>query len=192
MGRGHLIDKLVHYFESHAPPPFFEQVAAFKWYAVYTTNQHTYLEDACERERHAQCEVIVSPSRRADMSVGKMPIHKLYGCLSQEHQREPATTLPLTAYDYGDPQTQARIEQFVADMKRDLDRGKLLLVFYPSEEELDMAHRWCQSLEEDGLIWITGADLTEEDQDYYRYLGLRVLPDDPPDLLSVFSELTQP
>jgi ActR/RegA family two-component response regulator len=192
MGRGHLIDKLVHYFESHAPPPFFEQVAAFEWYAVYTTNQHTYLEDACERKGHVQREVIVSPTHQADVSAGKMPIYKLYGCLGQEHRREPPTTLPITAYDHGDPQTQVRIEQFVADMKRDLARGKLLLVFYPSEEELDMAHRWCQSLEGDGLIWITGADLTEEDQDYYRYLGLRVLPDDPPDLLAVLSELTQP
>jgi ActR/RegA family two-component response regulator len=80
----------------------------------------------------------------------------------------------------------------VDELKRDMAKGKLLLVIYPSEDELDMAHQWRQSVGEDGLVWITGTHFSDEDQDHYRSLGFRVLPDDPVDLLAVFSALVQP
>jgi len=190
-GRGHLIDKLVQYFESYLPPPFFTKVADFNWHSIYTTNQHTYLEDAYERRNQAQYQVVVSPPQRMDVSADKMPIYKLYGCLSKEHRREPSTTLPITDYDHRALNTQERIQQLTSKLEQDLAAGKSLLVLYPSETELDMAFRWRQSAKGDGLVWITGADHSEEDQDHYRHLGFRVLPDDPSDLLSDFSAFVQ-
>lgn len=183
--RTKLIDKIERYFKRYSPPSLFRKIATLNWPAIYTTNQHTLLEDAFIEIQNS-CEVIASLPLQPIGKVDVVSIYKLYGSLGKEFQREK---LPLTSHDYQDPDIgmEKRKDEFLSELKRELNKGRFLLVFYPSEEELDLVHDLSQSLR-NGAIWFISSDLPIYEQDYHRSFGLRVLPDDPQKLLSVFME----
>ena len=52
------------------------------------------------------------------------------------------------------------------------------------------AYRYCQPGSAEGLVWLAGGDISEEEQDVYRNLDFRVLPDTPGQLLKVLFTLT--
>ena len=52
------------------------------------------------------------------------------------------------------------------------------------------AYQHCQPDSADGLVWVAGGDISEEEQDVYRNLDFRVLPDPPDGLLKVLFTLT--
>ena len=60
----------------------------------------------------------------------------------------------------------------------------------PSEDELMAAYQHCQPDSATGLIWLAGGDISEEEQDVYRNLDFRVLPEPPGQLLKVLFTLT--
>ena len=63
-------------------------------------------------------------------------------------------------------------------------------MLYPSEDELMSAYQYCQPATASGLIWMAGANISEEEQDVYRNLDFRVFPDAPGQLLKVLFTLT--
>jgi hypothetical protein len=52
------------------------------------------------------------------------------------------------------------------------------------------AYQYCQPATASGLVWLAGGDISEEEQDVYRNLDFRVLPDTPGQLLKVLFTLT--
>lgn len=52
------------------------------------------------------------------------------------------------------------------------------------------AYQYCQPANASGLVWLAGGDISEEEQDVYRNLDFRVLPDTPGQLLKVLFTLT--
>lgn len=187
--RKYLIDKLGGYFEQNQRPHFFNQIAAFAWSIIFTTNQHTYLEDSYKTKQKPYIP-IVSEAQRVEPLQGT-PIYKLHGCLSKTYRHEPATTLPITEIDYRNPDTELRLQQLLGKLIQELSEGKSLLMVYATKEELNRAIEWRQGLGDSDLIWAAGSDFSEDEQDLYRRYRLRILPDDPSNLLSVFSTLTQ-
>jgi ActR/RegA family two-component response regulator len=189
IGRADLVKKLVTYYEGNILPPFFEQAPTFTWPAVYTTNQHTYLESAYQNSGKP-CDEIVSPPQRLETGPGRTPLYKLYGSLSKAHRHDPAT-LPITDQEYRQSETRSRLNQFLDRLKQDLNEGKFLLIVYPTEQELKLFQDYFKPAPDSGSIWIAGTQFSEEEQDFYRRQGLRVVPNDPSELLSLFSTLVQ-
>lgn len=189
IGRTHLVKKLVAYYEETVLPPFFEQVPALTWPAVYTTNQHVYLESAYQNSGRPSDE-IVSPPQRLEAGPGRTPLYKLYGSLSKAH-RHDSITLPITDQEYRQPEISSRLHQFLDRLKQDLNEGKFLLIVYPTEQELKLLQDYFKPAPDSGSIWIAGTQFSEEEQDFYRRQGLRVVPNDPSQLLSLFSTLVQ-
>lgn len=188
--RTHLVKELAVYFEEHEIPKFFEEVAQHPWRAVYTTNQHTYLEEVFTAKPQPY-QIIISPRQRLDTNPTELAIYKLFGSLGREYRHESSINLPLTEADYEISDTQQRLAQLTGKLIQELNEGKLLLMLHASEAELKMARNWTKSLNDQGLIWVAGSDFSDEDQDRNRELGLRVLPEEPSDLLKAFTQLTQ-
>ena len=58
-----------------------------------------------------------------------------------------------------------------------------------TEDELMSAYGQYLPSDSSGLIWMAGGAFSEEEQDVYRNLNLRVLPDHPAELLTVIYSL---
>jgi CheY-like chemotaxis protein len=186
--RERLLAKHQTYYENQPRPNFFRRVARLDWRAVYTTNQHCYLEEAYEgRERPYQTVASVDTAvpRESDVTV----IYKMHGSLSGDTFDSSPAALPLTEYDYRDRMTRQRVRQFWEQMGEALEDGYSLLMLCATEAELDRAYDEYRPSDNAGLIWIAGDDFSEQEQDVYRNLDLRVLPDHPSELLTILYTL---
>lgn len=184
--RPHLINKHVEYYERNRPPAFFKDVTAFRWPAIYTTNQHTYLEEAYQ-SRQVPYQVISLLEQPEPTQTESVPVYKLYGSLSKAYRNEPPTVLPITEFDHRNRGTLARLKHFLGKLKQDLSQGNFLLMLHACDDELKLIHDYCRPSVRLGTVWVVGANFSEKQQDTYRDLNLRVLPDDPVRLLSVFA-----
>jgi len=162
-------------------------VTAFRWPAIYTTNQHTHLEEAY---RHGQTpyQVIISPDQAANLAEN-VPIYKLYGCLNKAYRDEPSPVWLTAEFDPRDQDALTRVQRFLSKLVHDLNQGKFLLMLYATEDELALIYKHCRPTVRMGTIWVVDASFSEEQQDTYRNLNLRVLPDEPAQLLSLFATL---
>ncbi len=175
------------YYEKQPRPNFFQRVARLGWRAVYTTNQHRYLEEAyAAQERPYQ--TITNPDTVV-ASGDVTPIYKIYGSLNSAAFDSSPAALPLTEYDYRNRATRRRIQHFWKQIGNALADGYSLLMLCVTEEELDKVYDEYCPADDAGLIWLTGDDLSEQEQDVYRNLDLRVLPDHPSELLTILYTL---
>lgn len=189
--RANLIEKLIDYYEELPRPSFFDHVASLPWDSICTTNQHTYLEDAFV-ERRKPIEVNFTMVDKTGNGTGdSVHISKLYGSLSHEHRSDLPSVLPITEVDFRRRETAVRLQNEWQQIGKSLQAGKLLLMLCATEEEMTAALDGCRdaNIDSDGLIWVTGGDLAEEEQDLYRNLGFRVLPDQPESLIKVLKTL---
>ncbi|HFQ93556.1 MAG TPA: response regulator [Anaerolineae bacterium] len=185
--RERLLAKHQTYYENQPRPNFFRRVARLDWRAVYTTNQHCYLEEAYEvRERPYQTLTSLDTAVPESEAV---PIYKMHGSLSGDAFDSSPTALPLTEYDYRDRVTRQRVRRFWEQMGEALESGYSLLMLCATEDELDRAYDEYRPSDNAGLIWIAGGDFSEQEQDVYRNLDLRVLPDHPSELLTILYTL---
>ncbi len=186
--RERLLAKHQTYYENQPRPNFFRRVARLDWRAVYTTNQHCYLEEAYEgQERPYQTVTSVDTAVLPDSDTSI--IYKMYGSLSEAAFDSLPTDLPLTEYDFRDRVTRRRVQQFWEQMGEALEDGYSLLMLCATEAELDRAYDEYRPSDSAGLIWIAGDNFSEQEQDVYRNLDLRVLPDHPSELLTILYTL---
>ncbi len=185
--REQLLAKHQTYYENQPRPNFFRRVARLDWRAVYTTNQHCYLEEAYE-VRKRPYQTITSPDTAVAESAATA-IYKMHGSLSGVTFDSSPAALPLTEYDYRDRVTRRRVRQFWEQIGDALEGGYSLLMLCTTEDELDRAYDEYRPSDKAGLIWIAGGDLSEQEQDVYRNLDLRVLPDHPSELLTILYTL---
>lgn len=124
-----------------------------------------------------------------DVSPDALPIYKIFGSLASEYRHSSADALPITEYDHRKGETEARIHQFLEKLMVDIQEGNHVLLLCPSQWEVKQAHILAQSIHGAGLIWMISSEFSDEEQDFHRKTGIRVLPNDPADLLSAFSTL---
>ena len=117
-------------------------------------------------------------------------IHKLFGSFNISEEDAGPTLLPITEYDHRQPQTIQRVSKLWQQLATAVQNGAFLLMLCPTEDELMSAYQYCQPGTASGLIWMAGGDISEEEQDVYRNLDFRVLPDTPDQLLKVLFTLT--
>ncbi|WP_420645045.1 CHAT domain-containing protein [Candidatus Leptofilum sp.] len=184
--RKRLIQKQIDYFDPSKRPSMYQTAAKLPWKTIYTTNQHAYMEQALQ-DRQSKFDVrIEAVSENVERET--TPIHKLYGSLDSLEQ-EP-NKLPITEYDHRLAETVERVSRFWQQLGTDVQQGSFLLMLCPSEDELMSAYQHCQPGSAEGLVWLAGGDISEEEQDVYRNLDFRVLPDTPGQLLKVLFTLT--
>lgn len=169
-----------------SPAQFAWEVAAFRWPAIYTTNQHTYLEEAYG-SRQIPYQVILSPGQPVVDTAEKIPIYKLYGRLSGANRDGLPVMDPITGSDHRNQDTQLWLQQFLTNLAYELNQGKVLLMLYASEDELALIHKYCRTPAWSSAMWIVGTGFSEKQQDIYRGLNFRILVDDPAHLLSVLA-----
>lgn len=186
--RSHLINKHIEYFVEKPRPVFFDLIAKFNWSAIYTTNQHTYIEDAFKSAavKFQEMTNIIQPINSSETLI---PIYKLFGSLSPTQREAPPTILPITELDHQNSETKMRLNLFNQKLNQMLGNNCYLLMLCASKQEIEMLQNCCLSSRHDGLIWISNSDLSDDDQDFYRRLGFRVIPDHPAGLLTTFSRL---
>ena len=184
--RKQLIEKLVSYYSSEKRPSIYRNIVKLPWKEVYTTNQHTYLEQALQ-DRQSKFSVRIEPVSMSDERESTL-IYKLFGSLDSSEQ-EP-DKLPITEYDHRLAETIERVSLFWQQLGKEVQQGSFLLMLLPSEDELMSAYQYCQPGSAEGLVWLAGGDISEEEQDVYRNLDFRVLPDTPGQLLKVLFTLT--
>lgn len=139
--RAELVSAHVKYFQDAKQyPAFFDLVARLNWRAVFTTNQHNYLERACYALKRYSVE-IVNPSEKLPKHPGPLIIHKMYGSLSAKYREEPQT-LPLTQDEYQLPEAEERVRAFQQRIQYDLSNGVTLLMLYPSSRDIMTVRRW--------------------------------------------------
>ncbi len=188
--RKRLIQKHAEYYAPGKRPSLYRAAAKLPWRMVYTTNQHTYLEQAYQ-EKGESCAIQLH-ANGADCSEkdGPMWIHKLYGSINAKEDDTAPDRLPITEYDHRQPKTIGRVTQLWQQLATAVQQGSFLLMLCPSEDELMAAYQYCQPATAEGLVWLAGGDISEEEQDVYRNLDFRVLPDAPGQLLKVLFTLT--
>jgi CheY-like chemotaxis protein len=187
--RKRLIQKHIEYFSTGKRPSIYRAAAKLPWKNTYTTNQHTYLEQAYQ-EKGEPFSIQLHANGTDGPKDGPVIIHKLYGSINAREEEATPQTLPITEYDHRHHETIQRVTQLWQQMAMAVQKGAFLLMLCPSEDELMSAYQYCQPATADGLIWLAGGDISEEEQDVYRNLDFRVLPDSPGQLLKVLFTLT--
>jgi hypothetical protein len=157
---------------------------------VYTTNQHTYLEQAYQEKGRSFAIQMLANGTDCPEKDGPILIHKLYGSISTKEEDTEPDCLPLTEYDHRQHKTIDRVTKLWQQLATAVHQGSYLLMLCPSEDELMSAYQYCQPGSADGLVWLAGGDISEEEQDVYRNLDFRVLPDAPGQLLKILFTLT--
>ncbi|MCA9998481.1 MAG: response regulator, partial [Anaerolineales bacterium] len=189
--RKRLIQKHLEYYSPGKRPSVYRAAAKLPWRMVYTTNQHTYLEQAYQERG----ELISLQTYAKDMDQSQnddtILIHKLYGSFSVNEADTESDRLPITEYDHLQQKTIRRVTQLWQQLGKAIRNGAFLLMLYPSEDELMAAYQFCQPNTATGLIWLAGGDISEEEQDVYRNLDFRVLPE-PPGQLPVLQTTAHP
>ena len=158
---------------------------------MYTTNQHTYLEQAYQEKGLSFAIQMHANGTDCPEKDGPIMIHKLYGSINSKEEDAGPDCLPLTEYDHRQHKTMDRVTQLWQQLATAVHHGSFILMLCPSEDELMSAYQYCQPANAEGLVWLAGGDISEEEQDVYRNLDFRVLPDDSPSqLLKVLFTLT--
>ena len=186
--REQLIQKHQEYYSPGKRPSFYRAAAKLPWHTVYTTNQHTYLEQAY-REKGEPIAIQLE-ANDSDCNQEATHIHKLFGSINAKAADAKADRLPITEYDHREQKTIGRVTQLWQQLATAVHNGTFLLMLCPSEDELMAAYQYCQPASANGLVWLAGGDISEEEQDVYRNLDFRVLPDSPGQLLKVLFTLT--
>ena len=187
--RQRLIEKHQAYYSAGKRPSLFRAAAKLPWRTIFTTNQHTYLEQAYQEKGNpikVQLDAADCPPK-GEQTI----IHKLYGSIDADDADTVAARLPITEYDHRQPQTISRVTRHWQAVATAVKNGAFLLMLCASEDELMAAYQHCQPTNADGLIWLAGGNISEEEQDVYRNLDFRVLPDQPGQLLKVLFTLNK-
>lgn len=153
-----------------------DKLAAIPWRIVFTTNRHDLLEKHYQQAQRPY-HVTTRPPRTIEDGQETL-ICKLYGSVHETmgHRDEEEGEEP-------------RSHRFMRLIRQGLQEGVSLLMLCASRAELMMVRDACYQAGARGFIWVAGADFPEEEQDDYRRLGLRVLPDTPQDLVLVLYRL---
>ncbi len=187
--RKRLIQKHIDYYAPGKRPALYRAAVKLPWCTVYTTNQHTYLEQAYQEKGESHTVKLRADSDVCQKS-DKVVIHKLYGSLNAKVEDTEADCLPITEYDHRQHKTISRVTELWQQLATAVRQGQFLLMLCPTEDELMAAYQYCQPASAEGLVWLAGGDISEEEQDVYRNLDFRVLPDTPGQLLKVLFTLT--
>lgn len=187
--RKRLIQKHIDYFSVEKRPSLYRAAAKLPWKTIFTTNQHGYMEQAYQAKGKPFSIQLCSNGQEHQDS-NTITIHKLYGSFNLPEEETSPNLLPITEYDHRQPQTIQRVSGLWQQLATAVQDGTFLLMLCPSEDELMAAYQYCQPATADGLIWLAGGDMSEEEQDVYRNLDFRVLPDSPEQLLKVLFTLT--
>lgn len=188
--RKRLIQKHAEYYAPGKRPSLYRAVAKLPWRMVYTTNQHTYLEQAYQEKGESFAIQLHANNADCPEKQGAILIHKLYGSFNAKEEDTEPDRLPITEYDHRQHKTIGRVTQLWQQLATAVRQGSFLLMLCPSEDELMAAYQYCQPATAEGLVWLAGGDISEEEQDVYRNLDFRVLPDAPGQLLKVLFTLT--
>lgn len=190
--RAALIGELINHFESIEPAPFFKKIVGLPWRAIYTTNQHTYLERSCDDK--SRYRVIVSVQQRREVGPQRgIPLYKLYGCLSPEYRLDKSLRLlEQERHEWlADEKEKRNRNGLTGRLVQDLIEGRPLLMLYASEEELSLARSWNKELKEnymDSSIWLAAPNLSGYSQKYHEEY-LQIVPNTPSELLTALASL---
>ncbi|MCA9942557.1 MAG: response regulator [Ardenticatenaceae bacterium] len=188
--RKRLIQKHIEYYSSSKRPSIYRAAAKLPWRTVYTTNQHTYLEQAYQNRGVMFTTQLHANGKDFSQKNDPIFIHKLFGTINAKDEETGPDCLPITEYDHRQHKTINRVTQLWQQLATAVQKGAFLLMLCPSEDELMAAYQHCQPDSATGLIWLAGGDISEEEQDVYRNLDFRVLPEPPGQLLKVLFTLT--
>ncbi len=183
-----LVDKHIVYYREATRPKLFRRIAKLSWTAVFTTLQHEFLEEAYD-DLGKKNEVIATPTQTLCDEPNRIPIYKIYGTINEKHRQDAPHDLPITEYDYRNRLTVAREQAYWQKIGDALDTGTSVLLLCTTEDELMAAYGQYLPSDSSGLIWMAGGAFSEEEQDVYRNLNLRVLPNHPTELLTVLYSL---
>lgn len=189
--RSRLIQKHQEYFAPGKRPSLYRAAAKLPWQTVYTTNQHTYMEQAYQEKGEPFLVSVQANGANNQANKDVTCIHKLYGSINAKEVDSSPDRLPITEYDHRQQQTIQRVTLHWQQLATAVKHGTFLLMLCPTEDELMAAYQYCQPASANGLIWLAGGDISEEEQDVYRNLDFRVLPDQPGQLLKVLFTLTK-
>ncbi|MCP4417201.1 MAG: response regulator [Chloroflexi bacterium] len=188
--RKRLIQKHAEYYMSSKRPSLYRAASKLPWRMIYTTNQHTYLEQAYQEKGEPFAIRLNANGADGGKITESTTIHKLYGSIHAKEADSTPDRLPITEYDHRQQQTVSRVTELWQQLATAVKNGAFLLMLCPSEDELMAAYQHCQPDTAAGLIWLAGGDISEEEQDVYRNLDFRVFPDAPRQLLNVLFTLT--
>ena len=188
--RKRLIQKHLDYFAPEKRPSLYRAAAKLPWKTIFTTNQHGYMEQAYQARGKPFNIQLEANSQNNHHNPNDITIHKLFGSFNISEEDAGPTLLPITEYDHRQPQTIQRVSKLWQELATAVQNGAFLLMLCPTEDELMSAYQYCQPGTASGLIWMAGGDISEEEQDVYRNLDFRVLPDTPDQLLKVLFTLT--
>ena len=183
-----LIDKHIEYYQAATRPKLFKRIAKLNWTAVFTTLQHEFLEEAYANAEKESIPIETISQEKCEESTA-VPIYKIYGTINEAHRTTAPQDLPITEYDYRNRLTVVREQAYWQKIGEALDAGTSLLMLCATEDELMSAYGQYLPSDSSGLIWMAGGAFSEEEQDVYRNLNLRVLPDHPAELLTVIYSL---
>jgi ActR/RegA family two-component response regulator/8-oxo-dGTP pyrophosphatase MutT (NUDIX family) len=180
-GRARLEIEYIRYYDSFPTPPVFEKIASFPWAAIYTTNQHTYLE-AAYHAAGQPLQVAVEPGN--PLPADSLTLHKVYGCLSEPHRAR----CPLTEEDYHEQQNVRRTQEFQSRLRAQLGRGWQLLMLYPSLTDIRTVQSW-MSATPNLRVAAAGSQVSAGDLRRMRNAGIQHLDVHALELLAIFDQI---
>lgn len=175
--REDLISEHLRYYATTPKPSIFAKIPLFPWLAIFTTNQHTYLEDS-----YPFPVVLTNQDTTKKLSSELTPIYKIYGTASH-HSKD----FPVTEQDYNQAATRAWLTSCQNTLQDYLRAGKELLLLYPSSSDIREIQSWKEVLDggQNLIIWVVGRHLPEIDVVRMSDANIRHLNIEPEQLLDL-------
>lgn len=177
--RGNLLNIYKEYFKNAPRPEVFSLIAQrdFAWKAIFTTQQHTYLEDAF-KQGNIPYSKVAQLSDLPNIRPNTIPIYKLYGSLDDPY----SANCPLVEQDYLRPDDMNRVKQMQDIIRHHLQQGLDLVMLYPSSDDLRIVDRWYREEQRPtSAVWIIAKNLNHFDLQRVNDAGMKHIDQFPTD-----------
>ncbi|MCL4251581.1 MAG: TIR domain-containing protein [Anaerolineae bacterium] len=176
--RDQLLANHIAYFSVDRAPDVFRFLPGLPWKAIFTTNQHSYIEGFYNLQNKSH-KVIEDHLAHSISNSDVTHIYKLYGTLDVEQ----SSRCPLTEQEYESQENVLRVQNLQRLLLDLLFQGSSLLMLYPSSTDIRIVQGWKATYALASFkVWTVGNNIPLRDIERMDIAGIQHLDLSPDEL----------